>query len=88
MIVDAIITKWSYLGLLVTAIFTLLTPLAASIHLYCLYAVRILCGLGEGVTAPAMFAMLARWSAPQERSRWLLIRAANEGYIGPHKGLL
>ena len=106
---DAILTTWSYLGLLVTAIFTLLTPLAASIHLYCLYAVRItaisacymvtryctvlycavlcytvlycmfqvriLCGLGEGVTAPAMFAMLARWSAPQERSRCPLIRA-------------
>ena len=46
----------------------------------CTAQVRILCGLGEGVTAPAMFAMLARWSAPQERSRWQLIRAANGGY--------
>ena len=26
-------------------------------------------GLGEGVTSPAMFAMLARWGAPNERSR-------------------
>ena len=72
------------LGLLTTAVFTLLTPLAANTHLYFLYAVRIIevrplttithChlnsqGLGEGVTSPAMFAMLARWSAPQERSR-------------------
>ena len=70
-------------GLLITAVFTLLTPLAAKADLYFLYAVRIIevrdrichtsiscCqGLGEGVTSPAMFAMLARWSAPHERSR-------------------
>ena len=73
----------SSLGLLITAVFTLLTPLAAKADLYFLYAVRIIevrdrichtsiscCqGLGEGVTSPAMFAMLARWSAPHERSR-------------------
>ena len=69
--------------------------------LYCavLYGVqvRILCGLGEGVTAPAMFAMLARWSAPQERSRWPLIQtdksckrsiAFHIHGEGPYQGLL
>ena len=60
------------IGILVTAVFTLLTPLAAKHSLYLLYAVRIIEGLGEGVTFPAMLAMLARWSAPQERSRFLV----------------
>ena len=32
--------------------------------------VRVIEGLGEGVTFPAMLAMLARWSSPAERSRW------------------
>lgn len=73
------------LGVLVTAVFTLLTPLAANTNLYLLYTVRIIEGLGEGaelhqpltcydyvptgVTVPAIYAMIARWAAPQERSR-------------------
>ena len=78
--------KWLMgLGVLVTAVFTLLTPLAANTNLYLLYTVRIIEGLGEGgdlpqpltcydnvmpgVTVPAIYAMIARWAAPQERSR-------------------
>ena len=60
-----------------TAVFTLLTPLAAlhSLHHpdsppYLLFVVRVIEGLGEGVTFPAMLAFLARWATPQERSRW------------------
>ena len=56
-------------GVLITAIFTLLTPLAANISIYALVLVRIMEGLGEGVTFPAMHAMLAVWVPPQERSR-------------------
>merc|ERR1719228_2193345 len=56
-------------GVLITAIFTLLTPLAANISIYSLVLVRIIEGLGEGVTFPAMHAMLAVWVPPQERSR-------------------
>ena len=53
--------------MLVTAVFTLLTPLAANQKsIYFLYAVRIIEGLGEGVTFPAMLAMISRWSSPQE----------------------
>ena len=44
------------IAILVTAVFTLLTPLAAKHSLYLLYAVRIIEGLGEGVTFPAMLA--------------------------------
>ena len=56
-------------GVLVTAVFTLVTPVAAHTSLTLLYVVRVIEGLGEGVTFPAMLAMIARWSAPEERSR-------------------
>jgi len=40
--------KWLYgLGILCTAILTLLTPIAARTHVYLLLAVRILEGIGE-----------------------------------------
>ncbi|XP_071443502.1 sialin-like isoform X2 [Hetaerina americana] len=56
-------------GILSTSILTLLTPAAA--HWggsSTLIAVRILEGLGEGVTYPAMNYMLANWVPPNERS--------------------
>ena len=41
--------KWLMgVGVLVTALFTLLTPLAANTNIYFLYVVRIIEGLGEG----------------------------------------
>ena len=39
-------------GVLITAVFTLLTPLAANTSIYFLVFVRIIAGLGEGVTFP------------------------------------
>jgi ACS family sodium-dependent inorganic phosphate cotransporter-like MFS transporter 5 len=56
-------------GVLVTAVFTLLTPLAAHSSIYLLVLVRVLEGLGEGVTFPVMHALLAVWAPPGERSR-------------------
>lgn len=47
-------------GVLITAIFTLLTPIAAYYSLPALVLVRILEGMGEGVTFPAMHAMLGK----------------------------
>ena len=35
-------------GVLITAVFTLLTPLAAVTNIYLLHCVRIIMGLGEG----------------------------------------
>ena len=67
--------KWLMgLGVLVTAVFTLLTPLAAVTNIYLLYTVRIIEGLGEGVTFPAIYAMIARWAAPKERSRFAVCK--------------
>ncbi|OCT78351.1 hypothetical protein XELAEV_18029460mg [Xenopus laevis] len=63
-------------GILGTAVFTLLTPLAADLGAGWLIAVRALEGLGEGVTFPAMHAMWARWAPPLERSRLLSLSYA------------
>lgn len=58
------------LGVFITALFTLLTPVAARINYWLLLVVRILEGVGEGVTFPAMHAMLAKWIPPLERSKF------------------
>lgn len=63
-------------GILGTAVFTLLTPLAADLGPGYLIAVRALEGLGEGVTFPAMHAMWSSWAPPLERSRLLSLSYA------------
>jgi len=60
-------------GVLITAVFTLITPLAAHWDLPLLVLVRILEGMGEGVTYPAMHAMLAHWIPPLERNKFAAI---------------
>ncbi|XP_068137593.1 sialin [Hyperolius riggenbachi] len=63
-------------GILCTAVFTLLTPLAADLGAGYLIAVRALEGLGEGVTFPAMHAMWSLWAPPLERTRLLSLSYA------------
>lgn len=61
--------KWLYgAGVLTTALLTLLTPLAALNSFHAFVALRVMMGLGEGVTFPAMHAMIARWLPKDERS--------------------
>ncbi|XP_067635141.1 sialin isoform X2 [Eurosta solidaginis] len=60
-------------GVLITALFTFLTPIAAYWDLPMLILVRILEGMGEGVTYPAMHAMLAHWIPPLERNKFAAI---------------
>uniref|UniRef100_A0A3B3XPW7 Sialin n=1 Tax=Poecilia mexicana TaxID=48701 RepID=A0A3B3XPW7_9TELE len=74
--------KWLMgFGVLGTALFTLLTPLAADLGASYLIVVRALEGVGEGVTFPAMYTMWASWAPPLERSRLLTI-----SYIGAQLG--
>uniref|UniRef100_A0A3P8RQ50 Sialin n=1 Tax=Amphiprion percula TaxID=161767 RepID=A0A3P8RQ50_AMPPE len=74
--------KWLMgFGVLGTAVFTLLTPTAADLGASYLIAVRVLEGIGEGVTFPAMYTMWAAWAPPLERSRLLTIT-----YIGAQLG--
>ncbi|KAJ8959058.1 hypothetical protein NQ318_022314 [Aromia moschata] len=58
------------IGVLVTALFTLLSPIAARTNFTLFIIVRVLEGMGEGVTFPSMHAMLARWIPPLERSKF------------------
>ncbi|XP_033121660.1 sialin-like [Anneissia japonica] len=64
------------IGVLCTTVFTLLTPLAAQHGVGYLVALRVLEGLGEGVTFPAMHAMWSNWAPPFERSKLLTITYA------------
>uniref|UniRef100_A0A8C6L641 Sialin n=1 Tax=Nothobranchius furzeri TaxID=105023 RepID=A0A8C6L641_NOTFU len=74
--------KWLMgFGILLTVIFTLLTPVAADLGSGYLIAVRVMEGIGEGVTFPAMYTMWAAWAPPLERSRLLTI-----SYIGAQLG--
>ncbi|KAK6960294.1 sialin [Biomphalaria glabrata] len=56
-------------GVLCTSVLTLITPVAARYSVYLLIAVRVLEGLGEGVTFPAMHAMWGSWAPVWERSK-------------------
>lgn len=58
------------LGILSTAAFTLFTPTAVEWGgMTALVVLRVLMGLGEGTTFPAVNVMLAQWTPPEERSK-------------------
>ncbi|GJQ72217.1 hypothetical protein Trydic_g3308 [Trypoxylus dichotomus] len=58
------------IGILSTAVFTLLTPLVVGFGDYkWLIALRVLEGLGEGTTYPALNAMLGKWVPLGERGK-------------------
>ncbi|KAK4874858.1 hypothetical protein RN001_014218 [Aquatica leii] len=58
------------IGILSTAIFTLLTPIVARVGDWkWLCFLRVCVGLGEGTTFPALNAILAKWVPVGERSR-------------------
>lgn len=60
-------------GVLLTAVFTILTPPAAYWNLPALVLVRVLEGMAEGVTYPAMHVMLAHWIPPLERNKFAAV---------------
>ncbi|XP_065579958.1 putative inorganic phosphate cotransporter isoform X2 [Artemia franciscana] len=55
-------------GIFLTSIFTLITPMAVRISLKFFIAVRVLTGMAEGVTLPAMHSLMASWIPCNERS--------------------
>ncbi|XP_033640468.1 sialin-like [Asterias rubens] len=69
------------LGVLCTAVLTLATPFAARAGYQYLIALRVLEGVGEGVTYPAMHSLWGHWAPPLERSRLVTIT-----YSGSHMG--
>lgn len=57
MLANRIGGKWVFgVGMLITAVFSLVTPMAANAGIEWLVAVRVVQGLGEGVTNPSMHA--------------------------------
>ncbi|XP_056636501.1 uncharacterized protein LOC130445018 [Diorhabda sublineata] len=57
------------LGIGITALLTIFTPIIAKTNVYFLIGVRIIEGIFEGVTVPAIQAVWAVWAPPLERSR-------------------
>ncbi|WP_173205220.1 MFS transporter [Sphingopyxis sp. BSNA05] len=56
-------------GVLVWSLFTLVAPPAAALGIAVLIVARIVMGMGEAVTFPAIYALYARWIPVRERSR-------------------
>ncbi|KAF8787057.1 Sialin like protein [Argiope bruennichi] len=63
--------KWVFgLGVFFSAMLSLLTPTATAMGVIALVTLRILQGLSQGVTKPAINAIISRWSPKLERSRF------------------
>lgn len=56
-------------GVVLWSIFTMLTPAAAHNGFFALFLIRVLMGIGEGVTFPAWHSLYARWIPFNERTR-------------------
>lgn len=56
-------------ALIAWSAFTFLTPIAASLSFAALIATRILMGVGEAASFPAIYNLLARWMPGPEKSR-------------------
>ncbi|XP_065897724.1 sialin-like [Dysidea avara] len=69
------------IGVLVTSLLTLITPQMAYLNLWALVACRVVIGVFEGVTFPAMHAMFGKWAPPLERSMM-----ATLAFAGPYVG--
>ncbi|OQR76221.1 sialin-like [Tropilaelaps mercedesae] len=66
-------------GVGLTALLTCLTSFAARFNYYALIALRVAEGITEGVTFPAIFAILARWSPVSEQT--LLVNVVTVGTV-------
>lgn len=69
------------IGIGVTALLTLFTPMAAKYNFYVLLAVRIVEGLFEGITFPCMSDVWSKWAPPLERTRMAGFAIAGN-YVG------
>jgi ACS family sodium-dependent inorganic phosphate cotransporter len=61
--------KWvMFFSVFINVFGTLLTPPSAELHFALVILMRVLEGIGGGVTFPSMHVMLATWAPPNERS--------------------
>lgn len=69
------------LGIGITALLTLFTPMAAKANFYLLLAIRIVEGIFEGMTFPAMYDVWSNYAPPLERTRMAGFAIAGN-YVG------
>ncbi|XP_049816102.1 vesicular glutamate transporter 1-like isoform X1 [Schistocerca nitens] len=69
------------LGIAIAAALTLLTPWLVGLGVYVFVALRVIEGIVEGVSYPAMHDVWGRWTPPGERNR-----LATLGYSGSYVG--
>lgn len=73
-------------GIGVTALLTLFTPLAAEYSIYALVAIRVVEGIFEGMTFPCCYHIWSQWTPKLERSRMAGFAMAGN-YVGTVVGL-
>lgn len=71
--------KWLFgVPVLLSSVVSLLTPAAARVHINLLITLRVLSGLGDGLMLPAVYPMIARWTAPRHHSLVVSVIFAGE----------
>ncbi|XP_043521966.1 putative inorganic phosphate cotransporter [Frieseomelitta varia] len=66
---DLLSAKWVMNGsVLLNLVASILSPVAANMHYSLFILMRVIQGIGGGVTFPAMHVMVAKWAPPNERS--------------------
>ncbi|KAJ8966522.1 hypothetical protein NQ317_009606 [Molorchus minor] len=61
------------LGIAATSFFTIISPWSASTNVYFFMTLRLLQGIGEGISTPCIYEIWSKWAPPLERSRLLAI---------------
>ena len=64
------------LGVLIWSAFTIITPAAAFMGLFALFAARIGMGLGEAVTFPSIYSLVTRWFPHDEKVKAVALNAS------------
>ncbi|XP_063961599.1 sialin-like [Lytechinus pictus] len=73
------------ISMLISAVVSLLSPMAAELGSSYFLALRVMCGIGEAGTNPALGSMVARWFPPQDFSAAFAI-AISSSKFGPFIG--
>jgi ACS family sodium-dependent inorganic phosphate cotransporter len=64
------------LGVLIWSAFTIITPAAAFMGLFALFAARVGMGLGEAVTFPSIYSLVTRWFPHDEKVKAVAFNAS------------
>ena len=71
-------TEVTGVGMILGGVTVLLTPFAASINAYCMFASRFLLGLFQGPTLPAVHSLVAKWAPRTQLATMISLINAGE----------